>query len=85
MRHTKGHTGNRRGHHALTEARFSKCPSCGAEHVRHEMCPKCGMYRGRAVVDVKSANERALKRKQEKLKALGQSASQAAKDTEGKE
>jgi len=43
------------------------------------------MYRGRAVVDVKSANERALKRKQEKLKALGQSASQAAKDTEGKE
>lgn len=80
MRHTKGHTGNRRGHHALDEARFSKCVSCGAEHIRHQMCPSCGMYRGRQVVDVKAAAERVLKRKQEKLKSLGQPTSQAAKD-----
>lgn len=38
------------------------------------------MYRGRLVVDVKATAERVIKRKQEKLKAIGQPTSQAAKD-----
>jgi len=72
MRHTKGHTGNRRSHHGLNEPRFSKCPECGAEHLRHTACMSCGTYRGRAVIDVKAINEHKAARRAAKLKALGQ-------------
>lgn len=71
MRHTKGHTANRRSHHALTEARYSLCANCKATHVRHQMCPTCGTYRGRAVIDAKAQAERRLTRRKEKLKAMG--------------
>ena len=52
MRHTHGHTCNRRSHHALAIPRLSKCVKCGNLHLRHYMCKSCGTYRGRAVVDV---------------------------------
>ena len=81
MRHTKGHTGNRRSHHALKEARFSVCADCGASHIRHQACPSCGKYRGRVVVDMKAVNERNLARKQAKLRAIGKTGSQKTNDT----
>jgi len=63
MRHTHGHTRNRRSHHALTEARLSKCAKCGTLHLRHHMCVACGTYRGREVVDVMT---KILKKEQKK-------------------
>lgn len=81
MRHTKGHTGNRRSHHALTEARFSTCADCGASHIRHQACPACGKYRGRVVIDMKAVNEKTLARKQAKLRAIGKPSTQKADDT----
>lgn len=78
MRHTRGHTANRRSHHALTEARYSTCANCKALHVRHQMCPTCGTYKGRTVVDVKAQAEHKLARRKEKLKAMGEPASKAA-------
>ncbi len=81
MRHTKGHTANRRSHHALTEVRFSKCADCGADHIRHQACQACGKYRGRLVVDVPAIRERSLKRKQNKLRAIGHPVSHAKDDT----
>ncbi|HXK40296.1 MAG TPA: 50S ribosomal protein L32 [Candidatus Paceibacterota bacterium] len=77
MRHTKGHTANRRSHHALSEARYSTCANCKATHVRHHMCPNCGTYQGRAVIDVKAREERRLTRRKEKLKAMGEPTSKA--------
>jgi large subunit ribosomal protein L32 len=77
MRHTRGHTGNRRSHHALTEARYSTCAKCKAQHVRHQMCPNCGTYQGRTVIDVNAREERRLTRRKEKLKAMGEPASKA--------
>lgn len=71
MRHTRGQTGSRRSHHALDEARFSKCVTCGKDHVRHTMCQHCGSYRGRAVVDMKAHGEKVLTRKANKIKAMG--------------
>ena len=65
MRHTREHTANRRSHHALKEPRLSTCGSCGASHMRHTMCAKCGNYRGREVVDVVSQ----VAKKQDKRKA----------------
>ena len=53
MRETKGHTGNRRSHHALSAPRLSECSNCQEFHERHRACMKCGQYRGRAVVKTK--------------------------------
>lgn len=86
MRHTVGHTGNRRSHHALKEPRLSTCASCGSKHIRHQACPVCGIYRGRTVVDAKGKQERSLRRKQTKLRARGENTpktTKAEKETKG--
>ena len=85
MRHTKGHTANRRSHHALKEPRFSTCANCQASHVRHTMCGTCGSYRGRTVVDVKAKEAKRLVRRNEKLKAMGREASSGASETASSE
>ena len=54
MRHTRGHTGNRRSHHALEETKLQACPSCGAMANTHIACSACGMYKGRLVKKVKA-------------------------------
>ena len=73
MRSTKGHTGNRRSHHALAEARLSKC-ACGAWYERHRACQACGMYREKQVIDVVARTERAVrrtKRHEQTLRSMG--------------
>lgn len=72
MRVNRSHTGNRRSHHALKEPRLSKCSNCGAQHLRHRMCPECGGYRGREVVDVAGKTAARMKRREERLKAMGE-------------
>ncbi|MDP7648333.1 MAG: 50S ribosomal protein L32 [Candidatus Pacebacteria bacterium] len=58
MRHTSGHTGNRRSHHALKEPRLSTCPDCKAPTKRHTVCNACGRYRGRVVIDMAAKLEK---------------------------
>jgi large subunit ribosomal protein L32 len=64
MRHTSGHTGNRRSHHGLKEPRLSVCPDCKALTARHSACLSCGRYRGRVVIDMVAK----LEKKQTKIK-----------------
>lgn len=54
MRHTSGHTRNRRSHHALKAANLSACPNCGARIHSHTACDACGMYKGKQVKKVKA-------------------------------
>ncbi len=71
MRHTRGHSGNRRSHHALKAENLSKCSHCGANHRPHHMCLECGYYNGRQVIDLvaaKSAREARMKEKAERIK-----------------
>ncbi|MDD7736246.1 MAG: 50S ribosomal protein L32 [Bacilli bacterium] len=44
----------RRTHFKLSVTGLTKCSNCGATIVSHRVCPECGYYDGKQVVDVKS-------------------------------
>lgn len=48
-------TGHRRSHDALTPKQLSSCPKCGKSVPTHIVCPNCGYYMGRTVVQVEEA------------------------------
>ena len=71
MRHTKSHTANRRSHHALEATSFAKCENCQGLKRRHNVCPACGFYRGKKVLDlVKKAEKKQKKAKAKKAEAV---------------
>ncbi|MBL7661828.1 50S ribosomal protein L32 [bacterium] len=37
----------RRAHDGLTSSMYVTCSSCGEPKMRHQICPHCGIYRGR--------------------------------------
>jgi large subunit ribosomal protein L32 len=47
---TKSRRNMRRSHHALVAPARSNCPQCGEAKHPHRVCPNCGTYRGREVV-----------------------------------
>ncbi|MEX0933746.1 MAG: 50S ribosomal protein L32 [Candidatus Paceibacterota bacterium] len=49
MRHTRGHTKNRRSHHFLKEPCLATCGKCGEKHLYHRACLSCGTYKGKEV------------------------------------
>ena len=51
-RHSKSRTGKRRAHDALTSPSLSECPHCHEPKMPHRVCPHCGYYKGRAVIEV---------------------------------
>ena len=40
----------RRAHDALAPPVRSVCPQCGESKLPHRVCPNCGTYRGREVI-----------------------------------
>jgi len=42
----------RRSHHSLAPAGMSLCTNCFEAKPPHQVCPHCGHYRGRQVVEV---------------------------------
>jgi large subunit ribosomal protein L32 len=51
-RHSNARTRKRRAHDALHVPTLSRCARCNQAVMPHRVCPNCGYYRGRAVVDV---------------------------------
>ena len=45
----------RRSHHALKAPSLSICPNCDEIKQPHTVCSACGHYKGRQVLEVKSA------------------------------
>ncbi|MBI4559968.1 MAG: 50S ribosomal protein L32 [Candidatus Hydrogenedentes bacterium] len=41
----------RRAHLALKSLNLVECPSCGERVLPHRVCPKCGHYKDRLVVN----------------------------------
>lgn len=42
----------RRSHDAIRSPAFQECSNCGELHRPHHVCPSCGYYSGRQVIDV---------------------------------
>lgn len=47
----------RRSHHALADTNTQECPNCGARKLSHHICPSCGHYRGRHVLQTQNISE----------------------------
>lgn len=41
----------RRSHHAMTPPAMTECQNCGERVVMHRVCPKCGYYKSRTVLN----------------------------------
>lgn len=53
MRHTKGQTGSRRSHHALSEVKAVKDVQSGMLRLPHRIDETTGMYRGKQIFSPK--------------------------------
>ena len=51
-RHSKARRDRRRTHDSLSRTGTSTCDSCGEVKLPHRVCPSCGEYRGREVIEV---------------------------------
>ncbi|MBI3680072.1 MAG: 50S ribosomal protein L32 [Acidobacteria bacterium] len=51
-RHSTRRTSNRRAHDHLRPAALADCPKCGEPKLAHRVCPYCGSYKGREIVEV---------------------------------
>lgn len=67
MRHTSGHTRNRRSHHALKAKGPVLCANCGAFRQKHTACANCGTYKGKTIISKKVKTEKATKVKDPKV------------------
>ena len=71
MRHNRSQRGNARSHRSLTAPSLSLCKECGSPKAQHSVCPVCGKYNGRQVIDVHAKIARKEKKAKEKEKAIG--------------
>jgi large subunit ribosomal protein L32 len=53
-RHSIARKGKRRSSIHLTVRGSVICKNCQARHIPHTICPNCGYYRGKQVVNIKS-------------------------------
>jgi large subunit ribosomal protein L32 len=56
-RTSKSRKGTRRSHHHVTPVQIQYCPKCNEPILPHRMCPNCGSYQGREVVNIEEAEQ----------------------------
>ncbi len=49
---SKGRRDRRRAHDALVAVSLVACPNCGEMRLPHNVCPSCGYYQGREVIEI---------------------------------
>jgi large subunit ribosomal protein L32 len=50
---SKGRRDRRRAHDAISPPALVTCTNCGEKRQPHHMCPNCGHYAGKEVVEIK--------------------------------
>ncbi|HBE66889.1 MAG TPA: 50S ribosomal protein L32 [Planctomycetaceae bacterium] len=51
-KHSNSRSGKRRSHHRIKAKQTTFCPQCSISVPTHVVCPKCGHYMGRTVVEM---------------------------------
>lgn len=51
-RTSKSRKGHRRSHHNVTAKGVQYCPRCNEPVLPHRVCPNCGHYQGREVINM---------------------------------
>ena len=72
MRHTSGHTRNRRSHHALDAIKAVPGEKEGTLRLPHRLDEATGLYRGRQIVPAKVAHAPSVKAKGPDTEALAE-------------
>ncbi len=57
-KHSKGRRDRRRAHDALTAPNLVACSNCGELRPGHTVCPKCGYYEGKEVIEMKKEEKK---------------------------
>lgn len=53
-KHSNSRSGKRRSHDALKPRELQNCPKCSTVVPPHVVCPNCGHYMGRTVMETES-------------------------------
>ena len=51
-RHSYSRTRLRRSHDALSKPNIGRCPECGEPKMSHRLCGRCGMYKGKSIIQL---------------------------------
>lgn len=49
---SKGRRNRRRAHDSIGTPKLTDCSNCHSPMLPHRMCPTCGYYKGRQIVDM---------------------------------
>ncbi len=55
---SKGRRDRRRAHDALQVTQLVQCSNCGEMRLPHTVCPNCGYYKGREVIEVEKEKKK---------------------------
>jgi large subunit ribosomal protein L32 len=53
-KYAKARQGKRRSHLGLSAPALDYCPQCHTPKLPHHVCPVCGTYAGREVIEIKT-------------------------------
>jgi large subunit ribosomal protein L32 len=53
-----GRRDRRRAHDALVPNNLLQCTNCGEARMPHQVCPNCGHYKGREVIEIKKEKKK---------------------------
>ena len=54
----KARRGERRSHLGLASPQLDRCPQCHSPKLPHRVCPTCGSYAGREVIEIESPKKK---------------------------
>jgi large subunit ribosomal protein L32 len=55
---SKGRRDRRRAHDALKAINLVQCANCGEMRMHHTVCPSCGFYQGREIIEIETEKKK---------------------------